>query len=297
MIDGVLVVDKAEGPTSHDVVSRARRALGERRIGHTGTLDPAATGVLPLVVGRATRLARFLSATDKEYEAVVRFGLTTDSYDRAGAVTTASGRVPTRAALEEAIVRFRGTLEQVPPAYSAKKIDGERAYARARRAEDVRPAAVTVSVYALELLSLDDALARLTVRCSAGFYVRSLAHDLGAAVGTGACLEALRRVCAGPFGLADAVAYDALRPDRREWLATHIKGLKTLLPEIPAVVLTEDDVRRARHGQNISPDGIPETAAGASAPTVRLLSPAGELIGLAEPVPGGGCLHPTVVLS
>ncbi|MGE0039903.1 MAG: tRNA pseudouridine(55) synthase TruB [Vicinamibacterales bacterium] len=301
MTDGVLVVDKPAGPTSHDVVARARRALGERRIGHTGTLDPAATGVLALVVGKATRLARFLTSSDKAYEAVVRFGVTTDTYDREGAPTGGSGTAPGAAALEAVLPRFRGTFDQVPPAYSAKKIAGARAYALARGGDAVRPPAVAVTVHALDLVAMDGPLARLSLVCAAGFYVRSLAHDLGEAVGTGACLEALRRVRSGPFGLEGAVPFEALATGDREMLAGRMIPLEALLPDLAAIRLTDDGVRRARHGQRLGPSAVEGGAFGAAplppAVPVRLLTPAGRLLGLAEPAGDGEFLHPSLVLS
>src|SRR6185369_7059433 len=184
-MDGLLVIDKPVGPTSHDVVSRMRRVLGERRIGHTGTLDPAASGVLPLVLGRATRLARFLSAGDKRYEAVIRFGVATDTYDAEGTPVGAlrKGATPPRHAIETALCDFRGTFLQQPPAYSAKKIAGRRSYdiARAGYADDESPAfpaPVTVTVRRLEITQIEDDDVTLDIECSAGFYVRSLAHDL-----------------------------------------------------------------------------------------------------------------------
>jgi tRNA pseudouridine55 synthase len=252
-VDGVLVVDKPLGPTSHDVVARARRALGTPRVGHTGTLDPQATGVLPLVVGKATRLAQFLSASVKEYDALVAFGRATDTYDAAGAVTEETGRQPSAEAVEAALERFRGAFLQAPPAYSAKKVDGERAYARARRAEAVTPAPVAVTVERLELTGWDGDLACLRVRASAGFYVRSLAHDLGAALGTGAHLAGLRRILAGAFTLDDAVPFELLGPEHRALLLPRLRPLEQVLPHVPALRLTERGVRRAGHGQDVGP--------------------------------------------
>ena len=159
-LSGVLVVDKPEGPTSHDVVALARRTLGERRIGHTGTLDPLATGVLPLACGRATRLVRFLIASDKDYEAVIRFGVSTDSYDVTGTVVSTSGLTPRREEVESALEPLRGTYLQTPPAFSAKKVGGERAYARARRDEEVALTPVQVHVARAELLEFTGATAR-----------------------------------------------------------------------------------------------------------------------------------------
>ncbi|MCA1561053.1 MAG: tRNA pseudouridine(55) synthase TruB [Acidobacteria bacterium] len=216
-MNGVLVIDKPAGPTSHDVVARVRRATAIRRVGHTGTLDPLATGVLPLVLGRATRLARLLSEADKAYDAVVRLGTATDSYDAQGqAIATSRDAVPidpasiARGTIEAALDTFRGTYLQAPPPFSAKKIGGVRAYALARRREPVQPAAVTVSVHRLDLLGVEGTRVELRVVCSAGFYVRSLAHGLGAVLGCGAHLEALRRTRSGEFGLDAAVPLDAI---------------------------------------------------------------------------------------
>src|SRR5688500_15245946 len=170
---GVLVIDKPQGLTSHDVVAVARRALGETRIGHTGTLDPLATGVLPLAIGRATRLARFLTASDKDYDATIRFGLTTDSYDVTGTETGRTDAAPSSEAVARAIESLRGEYLQMPPAFSAKKVDGRRAYAHARRAEPVALTAVPVRVSRAELLSVSGPQARVALTSSAGFYVRS----------------------------------------------------------------------------------------------------------------------------
>src|SRR5437667_4675740 len=195
-MDGLLIIDKPKGPTSHDVVARVRRAIGERRVGHTGTLDPAASGVLPLVIGRATRLARFLSAGDKCYEAVIRLGFSTDTGDATGTPlsTAPRGPMPSRADIDSALDAFRGTFMQQPPAYSAKKVDGTRSYRLARRskrqsprvsARPALPAAVQVATRATDIVSVEDGTLTLRVSCSAGFYVRSLAHDLGERLGTG----------------------------------------------------------------------------------------------------------------
>src|SRR5262245_8795257 len=223
MLDGLLVIDKPSGPSSHDVVARMRRVLGERRIGHTGTLDPLATGVLPLVLGRATRLARFMSASSKSYEAVVRLGVSTDTADSEGSPigSSFSGTLPSRDEIDRALEVFRGTFLQQPPAFSAKKIGGRRSHRIARDKQRLRPCRAVggevsaieraggapapvekswrlpdkcqVTVSQLTLTGLQGDLVTLTLDCSAGFYVRSLAHDLGQALGTGAHLEALRR--------------------------------------------------------------------------------------------------------
>lgn len=296
-VAGVLVVDKPVGPTSHDVVACARRALGTRRVGHTGTLDPLASGVLPLVLGQATRLAQFLSGREKEYLATVRFGRTTDTYDAAGLVTGGSGTVPPPAAIERALEAFRGSFAQTPPPHSAKKIDGVRAYQHARAQRPVTLAAVPVTVSALELVELTPDGVRLRVECSAGFYVRSLAHDLGAALGTGGMLEALVRTRAGAFRLADAVPLAMVVPERRAEAEAAILPLERLLPELPAVQLTADGARRARQGQPVRPADTEPPGTVPDGPWARLFAPDGRLIGLARPGAGDGALHPSVNLG
>lgn len=294
-MDGVLVIDKSEGPTSHDVVAIARRALGVSRVGHTGTLDPMATGVLPLVIGRATRLAQFLSADDKEYEATVRFGVTTETYDRAGAVIATSPSRPTVGDLDAALATFRGAFEQTPPAYSAKNIDGTRAYVRARRegAAAVQPRPVRVTVEHLELLAFEGDTARLRVRAGAGFYVRSLAHDLGTRLGTGAVLDALRRTQSGSFGLDQAVPLAELVASTREAVRTRFVSIDQLLADRPSVVLEHSEVDRVRHGQDVGPFNL--RVAGHD--VVRLVDGDGRLVALAGNGRELGFLHASVVLG
>jgi tRNA pseudouridine55 synthase len=303
-MNGVLVVDKPAGPTSHDVVARVRRALGTPRVGHTGTLDPLATGVLPLVVGSATRLASLLSGAEKEYEAGVRLGAATETYDAAH--RTGPPPAPPegidRARVDAALDEFRGTYAQSPPPYSAKKIQGVPAYKLARRNEPVQPRSVPVTVPYLALTSYDAGLATLRVRSSAGFYVRSLAHDLGARLGCGAHLETLRRVRAGTFDEAMSVTLTAVEsegPAAVRWLIP----LSQLLPQVPAVVLNERGVRRATHGNELAPGdlespqdlraGVEGQDAGQS--RWRLLDGTGALLGIAE-MRLGGVLHPVIVL-
>ena len=285
--DGVLVIDKPAGPTSHDIVARARKALGTRAIGHTGTLDPAATGVLALVVGRATRLAPYLGGA-KAYDADVRFGRDTDTYDATGRTVATSDQRPTAAALAAALARFRGAFAQAPPPYSAKKIQGVAAHTLARRDRAVQPVPAAVTVHALELAGFDGEVARLRVVASAGFYVRSLAHDLGAALGTGAVLEALRRTRAGAFTLADAADAALLTPVDRPALAARLLGIDTLLPEVPAIALGDAEVTRVRQGRDLAWD---------APPLARLVDGAGRLIALGTPGPRPGLLHPAVVLG
>jgi len=307
-MDGLLVIDKPAGPTSHDVVARMRRVLGESRIGHTGTLDPAASGVLPLVLGRATRLARFMSGSNKRYEAVVRFGQATDTYDAEGVpVGVRSLTVPTREQLESALDAFRGTFEQQPPAFSAKKIAGRRSYeaARATRqsaspaaaavpgppAPSALPSPVTVTVHHLAVIDLAGDCATLTLECTAGFYVRSLAHELGAMLGTGAHLAALRRTVSAGLMLADAIALDAAERSR-DAAAAAIVPIERMLQDLPSVVLGREDVERVTHGQDVASAGAKKTAGD----SVRLFDQAGQLVGIGEAARTPGFLHPSIVL-
>lgn len=309
-LSGVLVVDKPEGPTSHDVVTLARRALGVSRIGHTGTLDPLATGVLPLVIGRATRLAQFLTARDKTYEATVAFGRATDTYDAGGRETASSVRRPTREQLDAALETFRGEFAQTPPAYSAKNIGGERSYELARKSvrrggtvvPPARPKSVTVNVRTLDVIAFDGDTVRLTVTATAGFYVRSLAHDLGEALGCGAVLVGLRRTSSGEFDLSSAVPLDEVLRSKREDLATRLIPMSRVLSDLPAVTLRGPaNLERLRNGVEMGPDDlvapfVPPVADGP--PTVvRLLAPDGELAALAKPGKAAGYLHGWVVLA
>jgi len=303
-VDGVLVIDKPAGPTSHDVVARARRALGERRIGHTGTLDPAASGVLPLVVGRATRLARFLSAADKSYEAAIRLGLSTDTGDAQGIGVWAPSHhaLPSRDTIDQALATFRGTFMQQPPAYSAKRIDGRRSYdlARARRGAlgtqnpvFVLPSPVEVTAHAIDILGVSGDDVTLQVTCSAGFYLRSLAHDLGEQLGTGAHLIGLRRTRSGDFSLRDSVALDAVELDP-EYGKAALVPLALMLPSMSSVVLTAEGAKHASHGRVLEAADL-VSGLQSHPPWIRLLDQDGELVGVAR-CEASGVLHPSVVL-
>lgn len=298
-LSGVLVVDKPSGPTSHDVVARVRRVLRTRRIGHTGTLDPLATGVLPLVVGRATRLASFYSGAVKAYVAGVRLGAATATYDAAslaGPVPAAPAGIDALA-VERALDLFRGPQLQQPPAYSAKKINGVAAYALARGQAPVQPAAVAVTAFRLELLSYADGLAYVAVECSAGYYVRSLAHDLGGRLGCGAHLEMLRRVRSGAFDERAAISLAEIErqgPDA----ASRLVPLARLLPDLPAAVLTERGLQRASHGNDVERGDLIGSAPAPASPEGvrwRLIDEAGGLVGIAERT-STGALHPVIVL-
>jgi tRNA pseudouridine55 synthase len=327
-MDGLLVVDKPVGPTSHDVVVGVRRALGERRIGHTGTLDPAASGVLALVLGRATRLARFMTGDRKRYDAIVRLGVSTDTYDAEGKPASPSyaGPWPSAAIIDAALADFRGSYLQRPPAYSAKKIAGRRSYQIARSEENLdeaatRPAAVTVSVAQLILTGYADGVVTLTVDCSAGFYVRSLAHDLGERLGTGAHLSGLRRIASGTATLDQSRTLAAIEQDPRSAVEAMVP-MSSMLGALPAVTLTPVGASRAAHGCSLGPadwmpdarseglaaalwsqvlpplppQRVPPTQNGGTIQHVRLLSPDGSLLGMAEARAGSDALHPCVVL-
>jgi tRNA pseudouridine55 synthase len=306
-MNGVLIVDKPAGPTSHDVVARTRHAIGVSRVGHTGTLDPLASGVLPLVVGRATRLAQFLTADEKEYVAGVRLGYATPTYDAEDRMVRDADRgsirldPPARTAsvpeeaFREVIREFRGTYPQIPPPFSAKKIKGTPAYLLARRRREVEVEPVQVSVRMLDVLEYGEGLATLRVICSSGFYVRSLAHDIGQRLGCGAHLEFLRRTRAGEFTLAQSVPLDAIEADGAAALARMVP-MTDLLPGLPHVVVNERGARRAAHGNALAPEDLSDAGLPAPRPgPIRVLSAGGALLAIGEPT-AGGVLHPVVVL-
>ena len=304
-MDGLLIVDKPVGPTSHDIVARVRRALREPRIGHTGTLDPMASGVLALVLGRATRLARFLSADDKSYEAEIRLGVSTDTYDAQGAESTPphAGAMPTNSDIERALDACRGTFMQQPPPYSAKKIGGKRSYAIARRAPangatTAAPAPASVTAREIAVLGVDNERLRLRVSCSAGFFVRSLAHDLGVRLGTGAHLSALRRTRSGDFAIEEALPVDVVERDPAATLNAMIP-LASMLPGLAAAILTEQGEHHVAHGRDIGPDEVQERRGGTGSALraeIRLLDRKGQLVAIAEEAAQSGLLHPSVVL-
>jgi tRNA pseudouridine55 synthase len=293
-MDGVLVIDKPQGLTSHDVVVWARRTLREPRIGHTGTLDPLATGVLPLACGSATRLVQFLGASDKDYTAEIRFGLTTDTYDVTGEEVGRSDVAPTRAAIEAALRSWQGEHFQAPPPFSAKKIGGRRAYALARARTPVQPEPVGVRVTRLALERLDGPVATLAMTCSAGFYVRSLAHAVGEEVGAGACLQALRRTRSGEFSLDRAVTMEEVHRAPSE-AVQRMTPMAALLPHVPRVMLTAEGRARVSHGREVSA-GHASGAFPESPDWVRLIGPDGALVALARRGTTEGSLHPAVVL-
>jgi tRNA pseudouridine55 synthase len=273
--DFILPVDKPEGPTSHDVVRAARKALGSRRIGHTGTLDPFASGLLLLCVGQATRLAEYLSAQDKTYEAVARLGVTTDTLDTEGAVIEerAGWQRLTPSEVEAVLARFRGEIDQVPPEYSAKKVGGVAAYQRARRGETVALEPARVRIESLELTELDLPKVGLRVTCSSGTYVRALARDIGHALGVGAHLVSLRRTVIGDLSVERALAYEDLG-DPGRIAAAALTPLEAL-GHLPRLDVDDADLARIMHGGSV-------VVPGASTSGTILLAHAGALVAIGQ---------------
>jgi tRNA pseudouridine55 synthase len=274
------------------VVDRVRRALGLRRVGHTGTLDPFATGVLPVCTGKATRLASILSAGVKAYEARIRLGFATSTDDRTGRPLGPPQPVAVTPDAAEAVCRrFVGEIEQIPPAYSAKRVAGERLYELARRGTSTERKPSRVTVHALELRLVKGGMLEIAVRCSAGTYIRALARDIGEALGVGGHLTALRRTQSSGFGLEGAVSWDDLL---RDGVRSRIVPLDALLPEIPAVRVGEDGLRAVRHGRDIEPGALIVGSEWTAAERVRVLGEDGAFLALANPI--GGRLHPHLVL-
>jgi tRNA pseudouridine55 synthase len=302
---GALLVDKPAGPTSHDVVAFARRTLKTPRVGHTGTLDPLATGLLVLLIGHATRLSQFLVTDEKEYIADVRLGVATATYDAQGLEAGAARREVrvTAAQIEAVLGEFLGTFPQLPPPFSAKKVDGVRAYKKARKNEPVELKPVEVTVRELHLLDpgtpdqgpRDQGLIRLRIVCSSGFYVRSLAQDIGQLLGCGAHLEGLRRTRAGQFRLADALTLDAIEA-AGAGIEGRLVSLNALLAGMPVVTLTDEGTRRASNGNTLAPvhlrAPLPESGGDRR---IRVLNASGGLLAVAERR-ADGLLHPLLVL-
>lgn len=254
LMDGILLIDKPEGFTSHDVVAKLRRILKTMKIGHTGTLDPFATGLLVMIVNKATRLAQFLDKDEKEYEAIVRFGFATDTGDRTGeriseneVADDAVREILSEAKWEEVLSRFRGQFEQTPPMYSAKKVDGQKLYELARKGEVVERKAVSILIDKLEISAGPGDLQRkLNVTCSAGTYIRTLAEDIGKALGLGAHLTELRRTRAGRFAIADAVTLDDLEPMPDPSAA--LRSIEIAVGHLGEMKLSSDRAEKTRNG-------------------------------------------------
>jgi tRNA pseudouridine55 synthase len=315
-MDGALIIDKPVGWTSHDVVARVRHLLQERRVGHTGTLDPFATGLLVLLIGRATRLAQFLSGLDKEYEAVIRLGFATDTGDVTGKPLGTAGGADTGAAplkshlkftdseIEAALARLRGEIDQVPPMYSAKKQQGRKLYELARRGEEVERQPVRVCIHAFEALkpsgellkdNLDGTLdLKVRVACSAGTYIRTLAEDFGKQLGIGAHLAELRRTRVGDFPIHNGSTLEQLQESiAEESLGRILLPPDDVLVHLPAMDLTDADVLRARNGVGVE---VSEPA-WTNGEQVRLRDGHGHLIAIASFEAEKNLLRPRVVLA
>jgi tRNA pseudouridine55 synthase len=307
-MDGVLVIDKPAGLTSHDVVARTRHILHERRIGHTGTLDPFATGVLVLLLGKGTRLAQFLSGVDKEYDAIIRLGYSTDTGDRTGKPLPSQRQTTTakwsEREIEEALASLRGEIDQVPPMYSAKKVQGKKLYELARRGEEVSRNPVRVCVHEFEAIrpagelikdNLDGTYDfRVRVVCSAGTYVRTLAEDLGKKLSIGAHLAELRRTSVGEFSVTKAVTLEQLNTQiGARSVGSVLLPLNAALSQLPFVHLTADDVRRTRNGLGVRVAESEWT----DAMKVRMCDEAGELIAVGDYVASKREVQPRVVIA
>jgi len=287
--NGVLIVDKPGGMTSHDVVARVRRLTKEPSVGHLGTLDPMATGVLPLVLGRLTRLAQFYRAAEKSYEGEIRFGFATNTYDADGEPTGPPRPVGLSLEQVHAVAsRFHGSIQQTPPPFSAKKIAGVPAYKLARRNKEVELKPIQVEIREFEILRVDGDRAAFRARVASGTYLRSVAHDLGQLLGVGAHLATLRRTGVAEFGLEDAHTLAEL--ERTQDIESLFVHPRRILPEFPSVTALEDSLARIRNGMAVN---LPEMS---RAPLIKVFAGQAELVCIASRV-AGTLFHPKVVLA
>lgn len=275
-MDGIVIVDKPQGWTSQDVTARLRRVFGTRRIGHGGTLDPMATGVLPVFVGRATRAVEFFEHAEKTYETVLRLGITTDTEDMAGTVLTEENVSFTEEQLQETLAAFRGEILQVPPMYSALKVNGQKLCDLARKGKTVERQPRPITIHELTLVERGENTLRLRVRCSKGTYIRTLCKDIGEKLGCGGCMESLRRVAAGEYTIDEAVPLQTLLDTEEP--EKYLRGVDTMFRNYPAVTLTANQETRCRNGNAFSVSLAPGT--------YRAYSQGGEFLMLAK-VDGG----------
>lgn len=290
-MNGLLVLDKPAGITSHDVVSIVRRATGERSVGHLGTLDPMATGVLPLLLGKYTRLAQFFATAEKQYTGTIQFGWSTDSYDAEGERTSEPQELRLNSLqLGELAQRFHGDIDQLPPIFSAKKINGVPAYKLARAGQEVPVKPARIHIHEFVLTALDGDCASFRMHVSAGGYVRSVAHELGVLAGCGAHLASLRRTVAGPFALRQAISVEELKLLSHEAIADRLIHPRYLLPEMPSVTIDEATAGRVRNGMQVN---VPEFS---RATLVKLFTGPSDLLAIARRV-AGTLVQPTVVLG
>ena len=290
-MNGVLVIDKPAGLTSHDVVNRVRRILGQKSVGHLGTLDPSATGVLPIVVGNLTRLAQFYTHSEKSYQGVIYFGFATDTYDADGEATTPTREITLELEeLKERAAELRGMIQQMPPPFSAKKIAGVPAYKLARRKEEVILKPVEVEIKKFEILAVEGNCARFRAQVASGTYMRSVAHDLGQKLGCGAHLQSLRRTAVAEFAINDAHTLEdlekAAQQGSAEELAVHPRKL---LPQFPCVTISDESAALIRSGRAVN---LPELS---KARLVKVFYGQTELIAIATRV-AGTLFHPGIVL-
>ena len=275
-MNGIVIIDKPEGWTSQDVVSKLRGVFKTRRIGHGGTLDPMATGVLPVFVGRATRAVEFFEHAEKTYETVLRLGITTDTEDISGTVLTKQDAFVTGEMLEEVLPKFRGEILQVPPMYSALKVNGQKLYELARKGREVERQPRPITIHELTLLKMEADSIHLRVRCSKGTYIRTLCKDIGEALGRGGCMAALRRVSAGEYTIGNSVPLQTLidSEDPQQYLLP----IDSMFCNFPGVTLTEKQEKCCRNGVAFST----QLAEG----TYRVYSQAGEFLALSHMVEG-----------
>lgn len=290
-MNGVLIIDKPCGPTSHDVVARVRRLLRQKAVGHLGTLDPLATGVLPLVLGNMTRLAQFYLASEKSYEGVICFGFATDTYDAQGEPLGHQKSVAlTLERAREYASKFRGIIEQMPPPFSAKKVQGVPAYKLARKKKDVPLQPVRVEVKSFEILQMEGDRATFRARVASGTYVRSIAHEMGKLAGCGAHLESLRRTSLAEFNMIQARSLEdietAVAQDKVQDLLVHPREL---LPLLPSVTASDEIATRIRHGRSVN---LPELS---RAREIKVFHGQGELIAISTRI-AGTLFHPKIVL-
>jgi len=291
-VNGLLVIDKPTAMTSHDVVSHLRRATGESTIGHLGTLDPLATGVLPLLLGKYTRLAQFFGPLPKTYTGAIRFGFATDTYDADGIpATPLDAPLPSNTQIQSAAARFRGQVEQTPPPFSAKKVEGKPAYKAARRGETVVLKSVSLLIDEFVIGEIKDGCAEFTIRISSGGYVRSVAHDLGKVLGCGAHLARLRRIAAGPFTLSQAMTLEEVCAQAAAGtLDRCLPHPRTLLPELPATTADLWVAGRLRNGNAVN---LPEFS---TAPLAKVFAGQRDLVAIVRRV-AGTLFQPIVVLG
>jgi len=290
-MNGLIILDKPSGMTSHDVVSIVRRATGERSVGHLGTLDPMATGVLPLLLGKYTRLAQFFNQAEKQYTGHIRFGFATDSFDADGTPTSEPAPLTKSfAELQQLAAHFRGDMDQVPPVFSAKKINGVPAHKLARAGKEVPVKPARIHIHRFELNGLEGDTATFVMHVSAGGYVRSVAQELGELAGCGAHLSSLRRTQAGPFTLAESITVDDLKRLMPAEIEARLPHPRTILPQMPSVMVDAQTAGRIRNGMQAN---VPEFS---QAERIKLFTGQREMLGIVRRI-AGTLVQPEIVMG